>query len=106
MPSLIISTPFLLQLTNLYSDLGGNIGFYLGLSIIGLFEFIELLLDLVGSVWRNYVHDQKCKKELPAGTRATQSNSDVTGGQHVRHPQEASGCKNSAQEDAVRGSVI
>ena len=30
----------------LLSDLGGSFGFYLGISVIALFEFVELLIDL------------------------------------------------------------
>lgn len=37
---------FLLQLNTLLSDLGGSLGFYLGISVIATFEFIDLLFDL------------------------------------------------------------
>ena len=50
------------QTTNLYSDLGGNLGFYLGLSIIGAFELCELLMDLLISSIATPVHKRTTKK--------------------------------------------
>ena len=35
------------QVASLLSDIGGAFGFYLGLSIIALFEFLELTYDFI-----------------------------------------------------------
>ena len=40
--------PFPLQVFDLLSDVGGAFGLYLGLSVVALFEFIELGMDLLG----------------------------------------------------------
>ena len=36
-----------LQVAVLLSDLGGAVGFYMGLSVIACFEFLELLIDVL-----------------------------------------------------------
>ena len=44
--------PLLLQKTNLISDQGGQLGLWLGLSLLTMFEMVELLWDLLVSVFR------------------------------------------------------
>ena len=41
-----------LQVINLLSDQGGQVGLWLGLSVLTLFEMVELLWDLLASVFR------------------------------------------------------
>ena len=45
--SCIFSCHFLSQIEVLLSDLGGAVGFYMGLSVIACFELLELMIDLI-----------------------------------------------------------
>ena len=61
---LLFNISSLQQITNLLSDQGGQVGLWLGLSMLTMFEMVELLWDLVSSVF--YVS----KKTAPASTES------------------------------------
>ena len=52
----------LLQEWGLLADIGGIFGLYLGLSIVALFEFVELVVDLMIIIFRKFTNNKTAKE--------------------------------------------
>lgn len=62
--SLSLSLSFDLQITNFISDIGGQLGLWIGISCLTATEFVELVLLVIARISRNIL-DRNDKKPPP-----------------------------------------
>ena len=70
---------YVLQLTQLASDIGGILGIFIGISIISVFEFIQLVIEVAKVIYgKTHEDDDEEDKQMICGSSMDMALEDVT----------------------------